>query len=130
MLASEVPTVLVVDDDRVTRKVLELRLQSAGFGVVAAENGTDALKFLEEREYATVILDLMLPDVSGPAIIAHLRETNPSILEKIIVLSALDETARKRLDVEGVCAVMRKPVDHKTLMDLVRFCAQSDPGGG
>lgn len=129
MSESEVPTVLVVDDERVTRKVLELRLQSAGYGVVAADNGTEALRLLGERAFSAIILDLMLPDINGPAIIARLRDTNPAVLERIIVLSALDEAARRKLDTEGVFAVVRKPVDHKTLLDFVKLCSGTDPRG-
>lgn len=122
---SAVPAVLVIDDEAVTRKVLELRLQSAGFLVESAANATEALQRIERRDYDAVMLDLLLPDMNGPELLERIRSTKPYMVPKVIVLSALDEVARRKFQTPGVCAVLRKPLDHQTLIELVRLCVKT-----
>lgn len=120
-----VPAVLVVDDEAVTRKVLELRLQSAGFLVECAVNASEALQRIERRDFDAIMLDLMLPDMNGPEVLERIRVTKPHMVPRVIVLSALDEVARRKFETPGVCAVLRKPVDHQTLIELVRVCVET-----
>ena len=124
---SAVPAVLVVDDEAVTRKVLELRLQSAGFLVESAINASEALQWIARRDFDAVMLDLLLPDMNGPEVLEQIRVTKPYMVSKVIVLSALDEVARRNFETPGVCAVLRKPVDHRTLIELVRVCVNTPP---
>jgi len=126
MSGSAVPAVLVIDDEHVTRKVLELRLQSAGFFVVPVPTATEGLQKIAERDFDVIILDLLLPDLNGPEVVEALAKSKPHMVERVIVLSALDDAARKKYPTPGVYAEFRKPLDHKTLIDLVRLCANRD----
>lgn len=127
MSVSAAPAVLVIDDEHVTRKVLELRLQSAGFFVVPVPTATEGFQKLDEREFDVIILDLLLPDLNGPEVVQWIATNKPQMVERVIVLSALDDTARRKYPTPGVYAEFRKPLDHKTLIDLVRLCARRDP---
>ena len=130
MSGSAVPSVLVVDDDLVTRRVLELRLQSAGYQVVAVPLAEEALQRLSARDFDVIMLDLLLPDMNGPEVIKRLQVTKPHLVKRVIVLSALDEVARKKYHMPGVYAMFRKPLEHKTLIEMVRLCALSDEPAG
>lgn len=66
-------TVLVVEDDAVVAETLTLYLQRAGFDVVVARDGATALRLARERAVALVVLDLMIPAVSGQEVCRRLR---------------------------------------------------------
>lgn len=67
-------TVLVVDDEIKILEVVSALLQSKGFTVLQAENGRQALALFEQEKIALVILDLMLPDISGEDVCAAIRK--------------------------------------------------------
>lgn len=68
--------VLVVDDEIKILEVVKSFLESKNFSVFTAENGRDALSIFEREEIAFVILDLMLPDISGEEICTELRKSS------------------------------------------------------
>lgn len=84
--------ILVVDDEPQIRRFLRPALAAAGYDVIEAENGADALKAVATAAPDVVILDLGLPDMDGKDVIASLRgwSTIP-----IIILSARDREAEK-----------------------------------
>jgi DNA-binding NtrC family response regulator len=69
-------TVLVVDDDPVQRRLLDAMLKRSGYDVVLAEAGDEALRLLSSSESAidVVVLDLVMPELDGMAVLARLRE--------------------------------------------------------
>lgn len=66
--------VLVVEDDRKIAKVVKVYLEGEGFKVITAEKGKEALDFALKESLSLVILDLMLPDMSGEEVCQELRE--------------------------------------------------------
>jgi two-component system OmpR family response regulator len=66
--------ILVVEDDRKIAKVVKVYLEGAGFRVVTAEKGNDALAVAMKEPLSLVILDLMLPDMTGEEVCQELRE--------------------------------------------------------
>lgn len=68
--------VLVVDDERMIRDAVSSYLENKGFTVFGAENGREALTLFEKEEFAFVILDLMLPDVSGEEVCMKIRKVS------------------------------------------------------
>lgn len=80
-------TVLVVDDEQDMRGLIELHLQKAGFDVLHAENGEDALKMVHSFSVDLILLDVMMPGKSGFEVCQDLREFT---LVPIIFLTALD----------------------------------------
>jgi two-component system response regulator AtoC len=100
------PTVLVVDDDGCTRRYLAALLCSLGYAVVEAESGEDALARLAAAEPAAVLLDLLLPGISGLEVLDKARERQPDV--PVIVLST--ETQIKTV----VDAVRRGASDYLT----------------
>src|SRR4030042_6782758 len=66
--------ILVIEDDRKIAKVVKVYLEGAGFRVVTAEKGKDALAVAMKESLSLVILDLMLPDMTGEEVCQELRE--------------------------------------------------------
>jgi two-component system KDP operon response regulator KdpE len=115
------PLVLVIDDDRVIRRVLEINLRADGFDVAEAASGAEALAAATERRPDVVILDLGLPDVDGAELIPALRADVDAAPLAIVVMTGADPDARSGdRYASTVEAVLRKPVDPVDLLGTVR----------
>ena len=65
--------ILIVDDSESIREVVSFTLENEGFDVLIANDGTDALKFLDGREIDMIITDLHMPEMDGITLIKHVR---------------------------------------------------------
>jgi signal transduction histidine kinase len=83
--------ILVVDDNPANRDVLVRRLSREGHEVVTAENGAAALELVARQELDLVLLDLILPDLSGFEVLRGLKAGDRTRHLPVIVISALDE---------------------------------------
>jgi CheY-like chemotaxis protein len=70
---------LVADDDPVLRSLLQSYLERQGHAVETVGNGRDALTRLAQTVYGAVLLDYMMPEVSGLAVLRHVRQHYPSL---------------------------------------------------
>lgn len=70
-------TILVVDDEQKIREVITSYLQNEGYLTLEAANGKEALELIQEHAIDFVILDLMLPDLSGEKVCQRIREQSP-----------------------------------------------------
>jgi two-component system, OmpR family, alkaline phosphatase synthesis response regulator PhoP len=122
-------TVLVVDDEPHIGRIIQMRLEQAGFVVLLAERGADALSRLESTPaIALVVLDLMLPGISGTDILRTLRGDHRWRALPCIVLTAAGQDAQLR-EVEslGVSEIMTKPFSPRRLLDRVRAYVRTTP---
>ena len=101
------PTVLVVEDDRATREMYRSAFKSAGYSVVAVEDGTDALRVLERELPNAVVLDLALPRLGGRDVLRDLK-ARPDTQRIPIVIVTGGETNDIAPDI-GV-SVLSKPI--------------------
>lgn len=85
--------ILAVDDDEVNLKVLEGFCAVAGYELVAATNGPDALKIIDAYSVDLVLLDLMLPGMSGYEVCRTIRQSEKHAALPIIMVTARDATA-------------------------------------
>ena len=87
--------ILLVEDDPFLIDIYTRKLKKAGFGIVVAENGEEALKLLQQKVFDLVVLDIVLPQVDGWTIlreIKELKQKNKSLENlKIIILSNLSQ---------------------------------------
>jgi DNA-binding response OmpR family regulator len=86
-------TILVVEDEAEIRQYIMQLLREEGYLVSSAENGAEALKFLETRTPHLIILDLNLPDISGEGVCREIRKDHPML--PIIMLTARDGVSDK-----------------------------------
>ncbi|MFN9644532.1 MAG: response regulator transcription factor RpaB [Cyanobacteriota bacterium] len=127
------PTLLVVDDEAAVRRVLVMRLQLAGYRVVCAEDGEQALEAFHREQPDLVVLDVMLPKLDGFAVCRRLRAES---CVPIIFLSALDAIAERVAGLDlGADDYLPKPFSPKELEVRIatilrrvgRGAAQADP---
>ncbi|MBC8075403.1 MAG: response regulator, partial [Chloroflexales bacterium] len=89
------PSILVVDDEDDIRRLLALELESEGFRVTQAMSGTEALLRAQQQRFDLIILDLMLPDLDGFAVLGGLRARAQTALTPIVLVSALNAPHEK-----------------------------------
>jgi class 3 adenylate cyclase len=104
--------VLVVDDDRVNRMLLTRGVEDAGHFVHTAENGRDALDLLREAPYDLVLLDVVMPELDGVAVLEQIKADPHLQHVPVIMISALDEIDRVVHCIEtGAEDYLPKPFD-------------------
>lgn len=82
--------ILIVDDNRLQRSVLEANLKAAGYAVVAAENGLEALEIFRKGYYPIVMTDWVMPEMSGLELCRAIRKDDSGRYTYIIILTSLD----------------------------------------
>lgn len=113
--------ILIVEDEAPQAEMLRYNLESAGFGVLHADNGEDALLMIEEESPDLVVLDWMLPEVTGIEICRRLRERPATRALPIIMLTARgEETDRVRGLETGADDYLVKPFSPSELVARVR----------
>lgn len=120
-MSADQPRVLVVEDEPAQREVLAYNLEAEGFAVSKAENGDDALLYVDEDSPDIIVLDWMLPGVSGIEICRRLK-TRPDTRDiPIIMLSARSEEVDRVRGLEtGADDYVVKPYSVIELMARVR----------
>ena len=113
-------TVLAVDDDDVIRGLLQVNLEMEGHDVMTAVDGRDALEKVAQRRPDLILLDVMMPNVSGWEVVEQLKADAGTRDIPIIFLSAraMETDIRKGMEL-GVDRYVTKPFDPIDLMELV-----------
>lgn len=110
--------VLAVDDNPAIQKLVSVNLQARGYAVTAADTGEDALRLFTPGDYDLVLLDLILPGLSGLEVCTQIRQQSDV---PIIVLSAReDEDLKVRALDAGADDYVTKPFLHEELLARVR----------
>ena len=118
---NEGPRVLLVDDEPVILRVLEVNFRIAGFDVSTASTGAEALARAAEAPVDAVVLDLQLPDTDGLEVLERLRQTPFAEAAAIVFLTAHaqdDDVARGYAS--GVQDYVTKPFEPTELVETVR----------
>ncbi len=111
------PRILVVDDVPDNREVLTRRLQRRGFEVVEAGGGNDALAAVEREDFDVILLDIMMPDLSGNDVLKKIRETRNDFELPVIMVSAKSQSEDVVESLElGANDYVTKPVDFAVAM--------------
>lgn len=110
---ADVKNILVVDDEAMIREAVASYLEAQGYGVLQAETGSEALEQLKTNAISFVLLDLMLPDLSGEEVCARIRQQSRV---PIIMLTAktMEEDMLYGLDL-GADDYITKPFSLKNL---------------
>ena len=119
----EKPVVLVADDNDATCTLLTALLQR-DFRVDIARDGHEVVEKLKNRQYAAILLDLLMPILDGYAVLDHLRDERPDLLRRVLVVTAALTTRElQRVRAYEVFAIVGKPFEVDMLQALVRDCA-------
>lgn len=112
--------ILVVEDDEPIRALLFTILRRRGFRVDTASNGHDAIERLKRCNYSLVLLDLMMPVMSGHQFLEALEELQSKHRPLVLVLTA--GAVPRDLNPNVVAGTIRKPFDVELLTDTVSAC--------
>jgi CheY-like chemotaxis protein/DNA-binding CsgD family transcriptional regulator len=115
-------TILVVDDEPDIRLLAKLNLERDGHRIVTASNGTEALAVVQEAPPDLILLDVMMPDVDGWAVLDQLKTHlgQPFSDIPVIVLTALGSPMdRVKGGIEGAVRYLTKPIDLDELRSSV-----------
>ena len=121
-------TLLVVDDEPNIRELLSTSLRFAGFDVVSAANGAEALRLAEQTDVDLLVLDVMLPDMDGFTVTRRLRDRGEQY--PILFLTAKDETQDKVAGLTvGGDDYVTKPFSLEEVVARIRAVLRRTHGG-
>ena len=101
-------TVLLIDDSKFLRRANELAFSRAGYVVLVAADGEEGLRLAFEKVPDVIVLDMMLPKLSGPQLLERLQHDTRTALIPIIVLSSLPQSNEAKLKSQGAVAYFEK----------------------
>ncbi|WNS44058.1 response regulator transcription factor [Paenibacillus sp. MMS20-IR301] len=107
--------ILVVEDDKHVRKLMQAVLKREGYEVLTAENGIEALEVLEVQHIDLIILDIMMPGMDGYEFAAELRNADNNIPILMATAKQLPEDKKKGFRL-GTDDYMTKPVDTEEML--------------
>src|SRR5690625_2006271 len=113
------PKILIVEDEQKLSRVLQLELEYENYETSIANNGLDALKLMEEGSWDLVLLDIMIPELSGLEVLRRIRRTDEHT--PIILLTARDMVHDKVSGLDlGANDYVTKPFQIEELLARIR----------
>lgn len=118
--------ILIVEDDHVLTDRIEQVLRPLG-EILSVVDGEKAISHLYDESFDAIVLDLMLPRLSGFDVIRHLMMHRPELLGATIVMTGVGDSSLQFIDPSVLRAVLRKPFDFLELPRLVRELTERKP---
>ena len=116
--------ILVVDDDPTVRDLLQLQLELAGHDVASAQDGAAGLAAVERERPDLLVLDVMMPELSGWEVLERLREDTRFAKLPVVLVTARDlPDDRERARQLGAFGILAKPHDPLALERMVDVVA-------
>src|SRR5690349_19822661 len=106
----ENPSVLIVDDEKITAFYLKDLLSAAGYDAQLAQNGEEALEHLARKRFNLVITDLVMPGIDGFALVKRVKQNHPDLPVFILTAHGSHDVARKAQSI-GADDYLLKPVN-------------------
>lgn len=122
-------TVLVTEDERATQNLCRVGLRGlAGFKILVASNGVEALEVMRNETVHVLVTDLNMPVMDGFNLIAVVSERYPQI--PVLVITSMPESEHQNVPLcLGALRILAKPVRLPQLMEEIRSAAQKEPDG-
>ena len=118
--------ILVVDDESDIRTILKAVLSQCGYSVTEACDGREALDILAEKKFDLMILDLLMPGLTGKEVLERLRFKRRLREMRVILLTAIaDGNKIIKGFPRGVLFWVPKPFKNTTIQKLVRYCLEN-----
>ncbi|HWA38911.1 MAG TPA: EAL domain-containing protein [Burkholderiales bacterium] len=132
MFTPPAPTILVADDNRANREALGSLLETAGYQVVKAADGAEALERARAHRPRLIISDVLMPRMDGYELARRLREDPVTRAAGLIFYTAYfgERSAQDLAHAHGVARVLVKPSDNDVILEAVREVLAALPGDG
>jgi DNA-binding NtrC family response regulator len=111
-------SILVVDDEKGQREILEMILTTAGYDVTTAASGEAALKFARERRFDLALTDLKMTGMDGIELLQHLLAQDSSIIVLLLTAHGSIDSAKEALK-RGAYDYLQKPFDQEKLLETI-----------
>ncbi|MDT5121545.1 MAG: hypothetical protein QOC96_1027 [Acidobacteriota bacterium] len=112
-------SILVVDDEKSQREILEMILSGEGYDVTTASSGEAALKFAKDRRFDLALTDLKMTGMDGIELLQHLLAQDSSIIVILLTAHGSIDSAKDALR-RGAFDYLQKPYDRDTLLETIR----------
>lgn len=115
-------TILIVDDEPYVIDSVKSELESTGFNVVVANNGQDALELAKKVRPDLILLDILMPKISGLEVCSRLRDDFLTSRIPIVILTVLSDTRKKVMAINGGADdFLTKPFDPEEVVARIRM---------
>ncbi len=114
------PRILVVDDEPDTLGLVLLTLETAGYDVKAAASGGEALLLAQQHTFDAILLDVMMPDISGFDVYRRLQTTLTPVPPVVFLTAKSRPEDRETGEGLGASAYLLKPITRGQLLDILR----------
>ncbi len=119
---SDKPYILVVDDNKITTKLLRRYLEANGFEATEAYDGVDCLEKLKERKPNAVVCDVMMPRMDGYETVRNIKANEDTKNIPVVIVTALNDVANQLKSIEaGSDDFLSKPIEEKLLVAKVKL---------
>ncbi|WP_300376370.1 ATP-binding protein [Henriciella sp.] len=117
-------TALIVDDNRINRRVARLFVEPLGLKVIEAGGGKEALQQLKKNKTDIVMLDIHMPEMDGPTTLEHIRASGEPWADIPVIALTADAMAgdRERYLAIGMADYVSKPIDERQLLTVLTSC--------
>ncbi|HPP39495.1 MAG TPA: response regulator [Candidatus Kapabacteria bacterium] len=116
------PFILVVDDNKITTKLLRRYLEANGYEAKEAYDGVDCLEKVEERKPDAIVLDVMMPRMDGYETARRLKEQEHTKDIPVVIVTALNDVQNQLKAIEsGADDFLSKPIEEKLLIAKVKL---------
>lgn len=114
------PTILIVEDNVLTQRVLGMALRSAGYSVATAGNGIEALERLQDTPVDLMLSDIAMPQMDGLTLLRHVRDDAAYAALPVVLLTANGQaTIRDQALALGADGFLTKPTGSRELLETI-----------
>ena len=121
--------ILIVDDEPDTVGLIEITLKPAGYLLDRAFSGSEALSKIKEEAYDLILLDVMMPEISGFDVVRMLHEQNKPIPPIIFLTARSTQEDIQQGDILGASAYLVKPATRGQLLDAINAALYETSSG-
>jgi two-component system chemotaxis response regulator CheY len=113
--------ILVVDDDQLMHMLFEHHLEGAGYRMLSAMSGQQGLEMADREQPALIVMDVMMPDVDGLAVLRELKRLDTTkAIPVIIITSNRHALMQKESESAGAAIFLTKPFSPSQLLNEIR----------
>ena len=121
------PCILVVDDEPDTLGLVQLTLETAGYRVSGAASGGEALLQAQQQDFDLILLDVMMPDLTGLEVYRRLQATLTTVPPVVFLTAKNRPEDREAGEGLGAAAYLVKPITRGQLLDVLRRNLRPSP---